>query len=402
MNHPANVASDKEFLDSFIKKTYYDRIPIDGSFEITHRCNLKCVHCYLGDQENIREHRQQELSTDEIKTILDDLVAAGTLNITFTGGDPMMRKDFAEIYTYAIKLGMVTTVFCDGVLVTDKMVELFNQYPPRELEISIYGATTATYENVTKIKGSFKKFMAGINRLKNNGVRFRLKTVLLSLNKHEFNDMQKIAKDMGVKFHYDTAVFPCLPHNDNGGQANKGPSEVHIDLNTITKQTEPALTRDAPMDYRLSPDEVAAIDLADDKKKEEWLEYYERKLGVAKGNELLYTCGAGKSTFHIDPYGYLYACILSERNKYDLRSGSFLDGWNGEINKINSVKARESYGCNDCDMRALCLGCPALFDLETGSPDVKSEHICKTTQTRYNAMKELIDNYEESQAHEIK
>jgi len=153
-NCALDSCSDEEFFAQFTRRAVRQRVPLDASVELTHRCNLRCVHCYLGDQKEIRRHRRDELSTDAVKTLLDELAAAGTLNLTFTGGDPMVRKDFCTLYEYAVRKGFLITVFCDGALITPAVREVFARYRPRKVEVSVYGATRETYERITQVAGS--------------------------------------------------------------------------------------------------------------------------------------------------------------------------------------------------------------------------------------------------------
>jgi len=383
--------SDEEFVSLFKQKAYANRIPTSGSYELTHRCNLKCVHCYLGDQTAIRQQRQQESSTSEVKRILDELAQAGVFSLCFTGGDPMVRRDFAEIYTYTVKLGILVTVFCDGILIDEDMIELFRQYPPREIEISMYGATAGTYEKITQVRGSFQRFQKGIQRLHDNNIRFKLKTVLLTINKDELQQMQEFAEQLGVGFHYDSAIFPCLPHADNGGCSNtSSPSEAteqSIELSSIRKQD-----LSAPIHYRVEPKEIADLDLSTEENRDDWTDLYHRQQGLAINNPSLYTCGAGKTNFHIDPYARLSPCLVTTGYEYDLSKGSFKEGWYGKINRINEKIAPANYECNNCDINALCAGCPALFDTETGSEDIKSSYICQTTHERYAGIRDNINH----------
>ena len=93
---------------SFQVKTQSLRVPLSGMIEITSRCNLRCVHCYLGEQSEQHSKREQELSTQQWFDLIDQFVAAGCLYITLTGGDPMMRRDFADIYRHCKESGLVT------------------------------------------------------------------------------------------------------------------------------------------------------------------------------------------------------------------------------------------------------------------------------------------------------
>jgi radical SAM protein with 4Fe4S-binding SPASM domain len=374
------ILDDSEYLNAFARKTIAARIPLDGSLELTHRCNLRCVHCYLGDQSSIRKHHKDELSTVEIKHLIDQFVAAGMLNLLISGGDPMVRKDFAEIYTYAIRSGVRVSVFCDGVLVTERIVELFNRYPPRTVEVSLYGATAQTYERITQVKGSFERCLTGIDRLLAAGHRVRLKTVLMTHNRHELEGMEAIASARGIGFYFDTAVFPCLPHSDNKGGANKDRSAGALPpvgrARTSIDVAPPK--RDAPLQLRLSPVEAAKAHLANPEKRAEYIETYEQTRHHPHTDQL-YTCGAAQTNFHVDPYGKLQACTISTNVDYSLREGSFKDGWNGPLAALRQLKASPDLHCNTCDKRSICSGCPAMFSAETGQGDEKVQYHCHTT-----------------------
>ena len=204
--------SVSEFIKAFGDRTEARRLPLMGMLEITSRCNLRCVHCYLGPQEEQHKKRAAEMSTSEVTALIDQMADAGTLYLTITGGDPMMRPDFPQIFRHAKMRGLLVTVFCDGVLVTDRIIELFRELPPSLVEVSIYGATAETYERITQVPGSFPKFLAGIGRLRAAGLRLGLKSVLMTLNQHEMLTMEQMAQEWGLKFRYDSAIFPCLPN----------------------------------------------------------------------------------------------------------------------------------------------------------------------------------------------
>lgn len=368
--HTPSGRSDAEYFGDFAARAQRARVPLDGSLELTHRCNLRCVHCYLGDQGAIRAARRDELGTGEIVGLIDELVAAGNLNLTLTGGDPMVRKDFATIYTHAVRSGLLVTVFCDAVLVSDAIVEVFDRYPPRMVEVSLYGATAATYERITQVPGSFARCMAGIERLHRAGHRFSLKTVLMSLNRHELEAMEAVAASYGVDFHFDTAVFPCLPHHDNGGGANAPRAPASVDV------APPSLEQ--PVSLRLPAKDAAAAHLASPERRDRLASFYARTRDIPP-SPYLYSCGAGQTVFHVDPYGNLQPCVISTNVDYNVREGGFRRGWDGPVAAIRDIEARAGHDCQACDKRALCTGCPALFAAENGAGDRKSPYVCEMT-----------------------
>jgi len=370
---------DEAYFDNFTRRAGAQRVPLDGSLELTHRCNLRCVHCYLGDQEEIRRHRREELSTAEIKQLFDELAAAGTLNFTFTGGDPMLRKDFPELYEYAVRKGFLVTIFCDGALITPKVMAVFDRYAPRKVEVSIYGATAQTYEDITQVKGSYQRCIDGLDALKAHGFRFTLKTVLMQGNRHELQQMRQLATHYGVPFYFDTAIFPCLPHADNGTRVSP-----KNDIPVILSNAGQAATH-----YRLEPKEAANLHLQDPKRVEEMADLYVRSQNFQHSDDL-YKCSAGKSTFHIDPYGNLQACTISTNGNYNIREAGFMAGWNGPIAALRSLKARPGSSCSSCDKQALCGGCPAFFHAENHAGDIKSNYTCETTHFIVAGLSEAI------------
>ncbi len=372
-----------QWMADFRRRTIRRRVPISGILELTSRCNLKCVHCYLGPQEEQRKKRELEMSTEQAKDVIDQIAASGCLYLVITGGDPMVRKDFPEIYRHAKEKGLVVTVFCDGILVTDRIVRLFQDYPPYNVDVSVYGATAETYEQVTRIKGSFPKFLRGIDRLAAGGIRFSLKTVLMTLNKHELAAMRRAAERLGVKFRVDSAIFPCLPSHDH-----------------------------EPLDLRVEPEEAVELELADPDQLRQWIEYADRRQGHPGGgqaehspgggqaehspgggqtkhlpaSEQLYTCGAGVTNFYVDPLGYASPCLMTTNYRYPLAKRGFDSLWANELVQLRSKKPRQGYTCNSCEMKVACTGCPAFNYQENGHEDVKSDYVCETTRHRWQAI----------------
>jgi radical SAM protein with 4Fe4S-binding SPASM domain len=295
---------------------------------------------------------REEMSTEHIVSVLDQITEAGCLYLLITGGEPLLRTDFPDIYRHAKEKGLLISVFTNGTLITDKILELFHDLPPRVVEISLYGATAATYEKITGIPGSYKNCINGIERLLDYDINVKLKTILMTVNSHEFFDIENMAKEYGVKFRFDAALFPCF----NGNKS--------------------------PLNLRVSPEDAIAKEFSDEERASGWKKLYER-FKVQSFSENLYNCGAGITGFHIDPYGTLKPCLMISNITYDLTQGSFLTGWNEAISKIRDKKAGKMFHCNQCEKILFCGGCPSLFALESGQEDVRSEYICTMGNLRF-------------------
>lgn len=326
------------------------RIPLGGGIELTFRCNVRCAHCYI-DHTDL----QKELTYDEICGILDQLADEGCLWLLITGGEPMVRKDFVDIYTYAKKKGMLITLFTNGTLIDKDMADFLKDWRPFSIEITLYGATEETYEKVTGTKGSFKKCMDGINNLLERNISLKLKTMIMTLNKHELYDMKKYAEGLGLEFRYDPVLNPML--------------------NGFNKPAEVAIT----------PEEVVELDVNDPKRMDSWQEFCEKFWGPPSNSDYLYNCGAGLSSFHIDPYGKMSICILSREPGYDLRKGSFKEGWYELFPQIRAQKRQKNYPCSTCEKISLCGQCPGWAALEHGDPEEPVEYLCRIAHLRAEA-----------------
>lgn len=352
-----DVSDPTGWLREFHNRAAVNRIPVTAHLELTSRCNLRCQHCYLGNQAEQHQKRSLERDTAAVIQSLDEWAEAGCFHLVITGGDPMMRKDFAEIYRHAAELGMFVTVFCDGILVTDKIVDLFKEFPPRSVEISIYGATAETYETVTRVPGSHANAWKGIHRLLDIGVRVMLKTVLMTLNQHELKAMAAQAEELGCRFRFDSAIFPCLPDN----------------------ATE-------PLDLRVTPEEAVAADLAFPGNREKWQASIQKHQSRETGDSL-YSCGAGATAFYADPYGNLSPCLMTTHYRYQDEGRHFSDVWRDDLIEIRQKKRTKSCGClGNNKLRGACTHCPAFNFLETGDEEIDSPYMQKVAEIRYKSV----------------
>lgn len=342
----------ESFLRRFSSKVLGQRVPVSGGIELTRRCNLSCIHCYNYDRRQAPPPAH-ELDTEQWKRILDQVSDAGCLMLLITGGEPLLRRDFPELYTHAVERGLLVSVFTNGILVNERIVELFTELPPRAVEITLYGASDATYERITGSPRAREQCLRGVRRLLERGVRLTLKTVLMDATRDEFEAMRDLARSLGVSFRYDAAVFPRLTGDPR------------------------------PLEYRIPAGEVVALEMADAGDRRWWAGYRERTRGLRLG-DALYQCGAGLTGFHIDADGNLSGCVMSRDPIFNLvRDGDFLTGWNGAVAGLRARRPDESsYQCNDCGLRGICATCPALSRLENGSESRSSRYICETTHER--------------------
>ncbi len=354
------------FSEQLHAKVSQQRIPVNGTFEVTMRCNLRCEHCYLPFAQRAGT-RRGELSLAEIQRIFSEIADAGCLWLLLTGGEPFLRKDFLQIYDDAKRKGFILTIFTNGTLLTKKIVDHLADWRPFSIEISIYGATQETYERVTGIPGSYARCMQGIELLLERGLPLELKSVLISLNQHELAQMKQFSESLGLEFRFDPVI--------NAG----------IDGNLY------------PTQYRLSPEQIISVETQDSDRSEEWPKVYQEFHGVHIDTSQMYTCGAGRNGFHIDATGKLCLCLSTRTPHYDLRQGSFQQGWERFLPEVLGLEYSQTFACFQCELRAVCAQCPAMGLTEFGDPEARVPFICQLAHLRQQAFD--VNNSVESYVH---
>lgn len=142
------------------------RSPVNGTFELTGRCNLSCRMCLVRvDQKRIQDLQLRERTAQEWIDMARQAAQAGTLTLLLTGGEVMLRPDFCEIYAAIAKMGFVLTVYTNATLVTDQVMELFRAYPPHKIGVTMYGASNQTYQRLCGCPDGYDRFVTGLDRL---------------------------------------------------------------------------------------------------------------------------------------------------------------------------------------------------------------------------------------------
>lgn len=348
----------KARLEALLGRAMSTRVPLSGSIAMTHRCHLRCVHCYLGCERQALPVGG-ELDTAFWSSVIDQVADAGCLELLITGGEPLLRPDFAQVYTRARQRGILVTVFTNGTLIDDRIVRLFEDLPPELVEVTLYGATEETYERVTGVRGSYRRCIDGVDALLARGVAVGLKSVIMSENRGEMTACRKLATDRGVSFRVDGALFPCRDGDMR------------------------------PLEHRVTPADAVAVEMEDEGLRHKTAEHFRKTRGLPP-EEQLFTCLAGVTGFHVDPTGLLLPCLMVCTHGFDLRQGTFREGWETVIPRFREQSLPPGYECHECELRFLCGSCPAQAGMETGNPHRKAEYMCGLGQARLEAVRETL------------
>jgi radical SAM protein with 4Fe4S-binding SPASM domain len=341
------------------------RFPIAFDLEVTARCNNNCLHCYINVPAEDKTAKEKELSLDEINDIADEAVSLGSLWCLITGGEPLLREDFFDIYLSLRRKGILVSVFTNATLITREHVRLFSKYPPRDIEISVYGVTRKTYERVSRRSGSFDRFSRGLELLLEAGIKVRLKAVALRSNVHELPEIAIFCRERTRDyFRFD----PFL--------------HLRFDGNPVRNKEIKS--------QRLSPEKIVALERSDPERfkalKEDEATLIIPEFSCSNDNRL-FLCNAGKRRFIVGYDGLFRICpsLLHPDCVYDLRKGRLRDAWHYLVPKVLDMRSgRRELGekCRCCPFVNLCMWCPANTYLETGEMDTTVDYFCKVAHAR--------------------
>ncbi|MFZ2384693.1 MAG: radical SAM protein [Candidatus Omnitrophota bacterium] len=335
-------------------------------FELTARCNNNCRHCYINLPVNDRAAERRELSFNDIKDIARQAVSEDMLWCSLTGGEPLLRKDFPDIYVHLKKSGFLVSVFTNATLITDKYIRLFREYPPRNIEVTVYGVTAETYERVSRVPGSFGKFMRGIDLLRVNKLATDLKAMVMRSNVREFSEIARFCRERNNRlFRFDPFLFLRADRNEARN------SEIRME--------------------RLTEDEVFRIERID-KPRRRMLESQNRLFlcenMAANRSRRIFRCLGGENTVTIGWQGRLQLCnmLIHPDCLFDVKKHGLARGLREFIPAVRNTRSCRSgflKRCRSCKLVHLCMWCPASSHLETGVLDEPIEYFCRLAHGRF-------------------
>ena len=331
--------------------------------ELTERCNNDCVHCSVNLPAGDENARRREMTLPEIRDILDAAASLGCLAVRFTGGEPLLRDDFAEIYLAARKRGLRVRIFTNATLVTPRLAALFKAIPPlEEMEVSVYGMTVESAAAATGNPGAFEAARRGIDLLVGQRVPFIVKGAVLPSTADEMDEFEGWA-----------GKLPGL---------NGKPS--YAALFDLRSRRDDEAKNGRIRDLRVGPKDYVRL-------TSRWGEGYAAELRAFAARtagpygDRLFDCLS--TTANVDAYGRFQVC-LSLRHPdtvYDLKAGSLSDAMTAFLPKVREIRAANPEyleRCGRCFLKQLCPQCPAKSWAEHGTLDTPVEYFCGITHAQ--------------------
>jgi len=304
-------------------------IPLSVHFDITYRCNERCVHCYL-DHDDLGE-----MTTGEIEDVLDQLADVGVLFLALSGGEVLMRRDFFEIVEHARRRLFNVKIKTNGVMIREPEARRLRQLGVEQVQISVYSHRPEVHDGITKLPGSLRRTIEAIRFLKLQGLKVTMANVLMTGNLFDNQGVMSLAKDLGVSYTLDPTITPKIDGN-TAVLALRAPA---AELRRVFRNEE--LVGNVA--------EFCAPPAAPDE-------------DVMDG----YPCSAGHTSCYISPYGDVFPCVQFPLPSGNLRREKFVEIWrhSSALKEVRSIRARDLTTCSTCSHVGSCSRCPGLAYME--------------------------------------
>lgn len=334
------------------------RLPLEGNLDLTYRCNNNCRHCWIRISPRAPE-KKDELSFEEIKQIAGEARKMGCQKWNISGGEPILRPDFAEIFDFLTAKAVSYSLNTNGALITPEIARLLRRKGSKM--VALYGATADVHDHITRHPGSFQATMQGFAYLKEAGAGFTVQLIPMRDNYHQFDDMVNLA--LSLSPHYRIGA-PWLYLSACGSRRRNA---------EIARQ-------------RLDPQDVIELDQPD-LSYEDWLAGQEEPSCASRtGDDRLFAgCIAHRRDFHVDPYGRMtFCCFITDPVlRYDLRRGTFPEAWEVFIPSLaEKVRGGAEYreNCAVCDLQNDCRWCNVYGFLEHRRHGARVEYLCQVAR----------------------
>lgn len=340
-------------IEQAVSQTFANkRILFSALFETTYKCNERCQHCYV--DSSCHEHRK-EVSTYEMKKIVDNLHRANVGEITFSGGEFFTRTDAVEIIEYASQKDFLINIFSNGTLLNSEKILRIAKCNIRSYQTSLYGATAETHDKITGIPGSFEKTICVLDTFDSLGVSTCIKTTMMNNNAYEYEDLIQLCKDLNSEIQVGLSIMPTMLKNNSNAK------------------------------FRLNNEELLKINL------EEMKRFGQRRIEKleieAKG-----ICNAGFSSITINPYGDILICTGIPTVLGNALSDEIVELWNSStlLQEWRKKTVMDISCMKDCRYAEYCSFCPAQAYLETGDCFTKYEEACMIAKTQFQTEEVLM------------
>jgi AdoMet-dependent heme synthase len=344
-------------MDRLVRKTVERHLPWNVHIDLTYRCNERCVHCYLD------HHDYGEMTTHEVKNIIDQLAEAGALFLTFSGGEIFLRQDLFELITYARGLNFDVSLKTNALLIDESRARKLRDLDIRKIQISIYSADAVIHDAITKVPGSLDRSLRAIQFLLAEGLQVKLACPLMKQNLAAFRDVQSLAEKLGVPYMLDLTITPMMDGGDGVLRLRSSATDLLQVLQDQNLNSRACTPPEAETEAAFTTGSATSS-------------------GIESGAYDDIPCSAGHNSCYISPYGDVSPCVQMPKPAGNLRKQQFDEIWYGssEMNRVRAVRESQLPLCSSCSIRNYCERCPGLAQMEGGDLLGAYERACELAE----------------------
>jgi radical SAM protein with 4Fe4S-binding SPASM domain len=350
-------------MDRLISRTVHKRRPLSVHFDLTYRCNERCVHCYLDHDDH------GELTTAECIAVMEDLARAGALFLTFSGGEIFLRPDLYEILAAARRLHFDISLKTNALLVTKERAARLREFGVRRVQISVYSDIPEVHDAITKVSGSLQRTLAAIPLLLEVGLQVKLACPLMQENLLAYRGVMTLAENLGIPYVLDLTITPMM-------DGSAGPLAHRASVSSLLPVLQdPALRA-------CKPQPGAEVESA--------VKSSPASLGSAVSSGVENSayedlpCSAGHNSCYISPYGDVFPCVQLPQAAGNLRRERFSDIWYHapQLERLRGIRESHLPVCSRCQIRSYCERCPGLALMEGGDLLGAYERACELAEQK--------------------
>lgn len=333
-------------------------LPIAGSFELTARCNFNCPMCYVHlTPEQLRTSGKEELTAQQWLDIAKAAKDRGMVYALLTGGEPLVRKDFFEIYDGMREMGILVSINSNGSMLNGEILERFLKTPPTRFNISLYGGSNETYRNMCGIP-AYDQVKENIRVLRQAGVDVSLNLSITPYNKNDLAQIYKDSVELDVAVRASSYMYPSV--RVNGEQYGCGnrlscaeSAKYAVAWDQLRFTDEEFILHAQNMAQRINTDpDGCPVECGE---------------GVR--------CRAGTSSFWMTWDGQMLPCGMMTTPVVKPLEIGFDAAW--EQLRAVTAKIQTPAQCVTCDYKKICGACAAVYYAETGKFDAIPEYVCQ-------------------------
>ena len=364
--------------DFLHQKASAQKVPLNGTFELTPVCNFACRMCYIRKTpEQLRREGKSLIPWEKWVELGKQCREAGTLYLLLTGGEPFLYPGFRELYEQLHKMGFLLYINSNGTMIDAKTVQWLKKNAPARVNITLYGASRETYRNICGHEDGFDRAMNAIHLLKEAGIQVAINGSMIPENAHDLEAIIETGNSLGIQTRVATYMFPPMRRDRESEDSRFTPEEsAAMYMRRLKCQTP-------PMEYcRFIRQQMETVKKSSEQ-TDDW----------GTQDEFM-RCRAGRSTFWINWEGNMTACGMMD---FPMRTKPFeepfLECWQKLTECVRSTPVLK--GCAGCDKRETCNPCVAMIYGETETVDQKAPYMCQLTDEIIRRMKQELEEIQD-------